>query len=388
MRVALVQNITVYDHRMVHIDNVARELTSRGHHVDVIINNSSQSIIMTSCPYKIISLPGETYSIFGQIRFVYNLYKLLRKEKYEIIHSKNPFSSVFPALLNKAHSKVIYDIRGLWIDFAVHAGYIPKQLKKILNHIDIFCMKKVHAVIAISQEMKKILAERGVDDSKIMVIVGAGVNTGTRSDVKDVKDYLDISGRIIGYVGTISRTRSSDQIIQAFSILRKQSHFDTHLVLVGPFSEGEEKYFRKLTNSMQLKNYISFTGFLPHELVLQLLTSFDVVIAYHEHDLPIYNVAVPTKILEYLAAGCAIVTTDQKMYQNVLTNNKDAILTAQNPQAFANGILSVLNNPEISRKLKTNALQTAQKYSIESIVDSIEYMYEKLLSLRVSPEFS
>ena len=388
MRVALVQNITVVDHRMVHIDNVARELTSRGHHVDVIVNNSSQRIMMTSCPYKIISIPGETYSIFGQIRFVYNLYKLLRKEKYEIIHSKNPFSSVFPALLNKAHSKVIYDIRGLWIDFAVHAGYIPKQLKRILNYIDILCMKKVHAVIAISQEMKKILVERGVDDSKILVIVGAGVNTRTRSDLKDVKDYLDISGRIIGYVGTISRSRSSDQIIQAFSILRKQSHFDTHLVLVGPFSDGEEKYFRKLTNSMQLTNYISFTGFLPHELVLQLLTSFDVVIAYHEHDLPIYNVAVPTKILEYLSAGCAIVTTDQKMYQNILTNNKDAILTTQNPHAFANGILSVLNNPEISQKLKTNALQTAQKYSIESIVDSIEYMYEKLLCLRVSPEDS
>ena len=84
MRVALVQNVTQFDHRMVHIDNVARELTVRGHHVDVIINNSSQSIKKTSCPYKIISIPGETYSIFGQIRFVYNLYKLLRKKQYEL----------------------------------------------------------------------------------------------------------------------------------------------------------------------------------------------------------------------------------------------------------------------------------------------------------------
>jgi glycosyltransferase involved in cell wall biosynthesis len=380
MRIALVQNITVFDHRMVHIDNVARELTARGHNVDVIINNSSQSTLKMVFPYKIIRIPGETYSIFGQIRFIYNLYQLLRKNKYEIIHSKNPFSSVFSALLIKAHSKIIYDIRGLWIDFAVHAGYIPQQLKRILNQIDTYCMKEVHAVIAISQEMKKILIERGVDGKKIKVIVGAGVNTLTQFDLKDVKEYLDISGTIIGYVGTISRTRSSDQIIQAFNILRKQSHLDTHLVFVGPFSEGEEKYFRTLTNRMQLKDCISFTGFLPHELVLKLLTSFDVVIAYHEQDLPIYNVAVPTKILEYLAAGCAIVTTDQKMYQNILTNDKDAILTAQNPHAFAKGILNILNNPKISQKLKTNALKTAKKYSIESIVDSIEIMYEKLLA--------
>ena len=93
MRVALVQNVTEFDHRMVHIDNVARELTARGHHVDVIINNSSQRITKSNSPYNIISIPGETYSIIGQIRFIYNLYKILRKNKYEIIHSKNPFSS-------------------------------------------------------------------------------------------------------------------------------------------------------------------------------------------------------------------------------------------------------------------------------------------------------
>jgi hypothetical protein len=70
----------------------------------------------------------------------------------------------------------------------------------------------------------------------------------------------------------------------------------------------------------------------------------------------------------------------------MLTHNEDAILTAQNPLSFANGILHVLNDPKICEKLKANALNTAQQYSIESVVDSIEYIYDKLLCPDMPPE--
>ena len=147
--------------------------------------------------------------------------------------------------------------------------------------------------------------------------------------------------------------------------------------MVGPFGQGEQNYFQMLVKKKHLENSIFLTGYWPHEQVLKFLPSFDVVVAYHEKNLPIYNVAVPTKILEYLAAGCKIVATNQKMYSNILTHKKDAYLTNQNPAAFAYGIKKVLDNHELSENLASNTYHTAKKFSIPKIVDEIEQIYNE-----------
>ena len=119
---------------MVHTNNIARELTTRGHQVDVIIQKSIKRID-DDLPYNIFEIPGETYSIAGQVNFCYNLWKLLQSKDYQIIHAKNPFSSILPALSLRSATKIIYDIRGLWIDFGANAGYISKFLVPIFNQI-------------------------------------------------------------------------------------------------------------------------------------------------------------------------------------------------------------------------------------------------------------
>ena len=151
MKIAIIQNVPINDHRMVHINGIARELSKRGYNVDIIIQESNDEPQFNEVPYNITYIPSDTYSILGQLKFIYGLFTLLKKRKYDIIHAKNPFSSILPALINKSEAKVIYDVRGLWIDFGVHAGNISNTVAYILKKIDMFCMKKADRVIAISR---------------------------------------------------------------------------------------------------------------------------------------------------------------------------------------------------------------------------------------------
>ena len=377
MLIGIVQNVSTTDHRMVHTNNIARELTTRGHQVDVIIQKSMKRI-NDDLPYNIFEIPGETYSIAGQVNFCYNLWKLLQKNNYQIIHAKNPFSSMLPALSLRSATKIVYDIRGLWIDFAANAGYISKFLVPIFNQIEKISMKKSDAVIAISNELKKILVQRGIEENKIKVILGDGVDVTAQRRKRDIRDDLRIEGKVIGYVGTISRSRFSNKIIEAFQLVSQQYHDKINLVMIGPFSKNEQKYFNKIVKQKNLENSIIFPGTIPHNEVLNYLPSFDVAVAYHETNLPIFNVAVPTKILEYLAAGCKIIATNQKMYANIITHGKDGYLTEQNPSAFAEGILKILKDTRISHKMSTNSVKTAEKYSIQHIVNEIEFLYESI----------
>lgn len=376
-KIAFVQNVPFSDHRMVHTDGVARELVKRGYCVDVVIQKSDHMPCIEDVPYNVVEVPGSTYSFIGQTLFMFRLYLLLRGKNYDIIHAKNPFSSVLPALMCKHGSRVIYDMRGLWIDFGVHAGDIPGFMAPLLWRIDLWCMKKADKVIAISHELKKELVKRDIDGRHVDVIVSDGVNYEMiqNLELQDIRDYLGIEGEVVGYVGTISSSRFSEKIIEAFKHVHDKVN-SAKLVMIGPCKEL--LYFSKLVDQFGLTDCVFFTGFLPHVLSLKYMKSFDVAVSYHESDLPFFNVAVPTKILEYLACGCSIVTTDQKMYLKILTNKIDGYLTSQDPQLFSEGIIYILKNKELAQILSINALKTAKKYSLKKILYQIEKTYKEI----------
>ena len=379
LKIALVQNVPVNDHRMVHTDGVARELLKRGYDIDVIIQESSEISQFSDLPYKVIYIPGGTYSIGGQLEFAYGLFKFLKKREYDIIHAKNPFSSVLPALLRRSGAKVVYDVRGLWIDFGVHSGDIPGIIAPFLRRVDMLCMRKADRVIAISNELKNVLVERGLDEGRVDVIVGDGVDLEKirNLDAKDIKEYLGIEGSVIGYVGGIGRSRYSERIIEAFKIVHEEIG-SAKLVMMGPCKEIE--YFKNLIRRLGLDEHVFFTGFIDsHDDIFKLIKSFDVVVSYHDRDLPCFNVMVPTKVLEYLATGSKIVATKHKSHNNILSHKKDSYLTEMNPKSFAEGIIYVLKDEELSNKISKNAYVTAEKYSFKTVTDKVEELYKRVL---------
>lgn len=385
-KVVIIQNVAVSDHRMVHTDGVGRELVGRGYDVEVVVQDSGGKCQFEDPPYELICLPGDTYSMSGQLVFARNLFGLLRKREYDIIHGKNPFSSVLPGLLLRkvgGRARMVYDVRGLWVDFGVHAGRIPKAVASWLWRLDRFCMNRVDRVIAISYELRDVLVGRGVRGEKVEVVVGDGVDLlkAREAKVKDVRDVFGFDGKVVGYVGSIGRARCSERIIESFGIVKEQADFDVSLVMIGPFSDSfEAEYFESLVRKNGLEGSVFFTGYVPHDEVLGYMKSFDVAVSYHEGDLPFYNVAVPTKILEYMATGRSIVATDHKMYRNLLTHGKDAYLTEQKSKTFAEGILYLLEDEEFSKRISKNAQITAEKYSFEKVTDEVEEVYESLLS--------
>jgi len=381
---------------MIHTDGIARELVKRGFDVEVIIQDSPRESQFKEHPYKLTELPGSTYSIYGQINFAHNLFKLLKKKDFNIIHGKNPFTSVLPSLFwrkTKGEPNVVYDIRGLWVDFGVFSGFLRghKLLTvPILEKIDITSMKMADKVIAISDELKETLVEKGVNENLVKVIVGDGVNLEkARNAVKmNIHKFLGVKGKIIGYVGGIAKARSSQKLIDCFEIVKKRSKEDVSFVLIGPYGEERKrakkysKFFRELIHRKSLDKSVFLTGFVPHDEIFSYMKSFDVAISYHEGDFKFYDVAVPTKVLEYMATGIPIVATNHKMYKKVLTHRKNAYLTVQNPEAFAEGILHLLENPLLSKRLVKNALTSVKDYSFQKVAEEIEAVYEGVLEYK------
>lgn len=373
MKVCIIQNVTLNDHRSVYSHNVACELVRRGMDVDVVLQKTEEELQYKERPYNLLQIPGGTYSIPGQLQFIVHSLRILKENRYDIVHAKNPFSSLFSAVLLKnmgrIPSRVIYDVRGLWIDFGVMSGKIPPYLGRSLWRVEAGLMERCDHVVAISPTLKKVLQERGVKND-IAVVFGDGV------DIKRI-EKIGAAGKekgkgnvkTVGYLGTISVARQSEKIIEAFKKLRMD---DAQLVMVGPV--GEPHLFETLARG----HNIVLTGFMPQEKAFALVKSWDVVVSYHDVDLPVYNVAVPTKVFEYMACGVPIVATDHQMYRNVL-DERTAVLTAQNPEDFARGIEFVLENHERAREMAERARSEVEKYSIEKVTEQVMEVYSNSL---------
>ena len=371
MRIAVIQNVPLSDHRMVHTKGLAKELSSRGHEVEIIYQGSNHQ---ESGEFKLTPLEGEVYSIKGQISFIKNILKYLRNTEYDILHCKNPFSSVIPCLFSRSYNsktKIIYDMRGLWVDFGVYSKKIPRCMRRPLNFVDFQAMKRCDKIVSISNELKEILVNRGINEDRIKVIAGDGVDILTSKRMKTREE-------VIGYVGSISKSRGSDKILESFRHLTELYDKEIRLVMVGPVDETDKDFFYNYINNYGLVDRISFTGQVPHKEALELMNGFKVAVSYHEGDFPFFNVAVPTKILEYMAAGCCIVTTDHKMYRNML-KSEEAIFTKQNVVDFAGGLKKALEDNELNRSLRKNAKKGAYRFSFSKIADQYEDVYESIM---------
>ncbi len=380
MRVAFIQNVPIHDHRMVHTDGVARELVKMGHEVDVYLQQSDHPNQFHDPPYELNYIEGKTYSVKGQIEFCRRLGKQLETNHYDVFHTKNPFSSILPILLKgkNRETKIIYDIRGLWVDFGVHRGSFHPALGYLLNKVDIYCMNHADAVIAISEELKRILSERGVRQEKVEVIVGDGAKTYTDRRVPEEVEELRKDGPLIGYVGSISVHRCSQQIIESFKYIVDGRRHDARLLMIGPVDSSEQEYFSKLVEDLGLKDRVRFLWFDSHDDAVAAIKAFDVAVAYHEGDHDFFNVSVPTKVQEYMAAGRPIVTTNQRMYRNLLDHGKNGYMTEQNPESFAKGILQVLDNDVLRDSIAREAHRAAEEYSFRRVAEKVESLYMRI----------
>jgi glycosyltransferase involved in cell wall biosynthesis len=87
---------------------------------------------------------------------------------------------------------------------------------------------------------------------------------------------------------------------------------------------------------------------------------------------------VPLKIYSYLHAGKPIVATNINAHTQVLTSDT-AILVEPNKDAFADGILKVLGDPQLAQGLGENAHRLAQdKFNYQNYMLKVNKIYKTL----------
>jgi glycosyltransferase involved in cell wall biosynthesis len=159
--------------------------------------------------------------------------------------------------------------------------------------------------------------------------------------------------------------------LRAFSIVKRV--FPTaKLTLAGSGPEGEA--LEGLACRLGVADVVTFTGRLDNEGMAAVYRSADVMIN------PSLADNMPISVLEALASGIPVVSTNVGGVPHLVEHEKTALLVpAQDPEAMAEAVLSLLNNPLKTKRMINAGLESVQQYTWPKVRDSLFRVYGNVL---------
>ncbi|WP_411334062.1 glycosyltransferase family 4 protein [Metabacillus indicus] len=164
---------------------------------------------------------------------------------------------------------------------------------------------------------------------------------------------------IVTFVGRIVEEKGVMELVKAFKLIEDSN---IKLMVIGSSwfaSEYKTEFVKKLeAEAKDIESKIKFTGYIPHENLANTLQISDTVV------LPsIWNEPFGLTIIESMALGKLVITTNRGGIPEIFKGNDGVLLTAENiVSEIAEKVVYYFNNPIERTELERNAIETVNSY--------------------------
>jgi glycosyltransferase involved in cell wall biosynthesis len=173
---------------------------------------------------------------------------------------------------------------------------------------------------------------------------------------------------IILYTGTMEAYQGIDLLLEsAKHVLKQYEH--VRYVLVGG-NPQQIQQMKDLAALLGIEKITHFLGQRPVEDMPVFMQSADILVSPRKD-----GKNTPLKIYSYLKSGKPIVATNILTHTQVL-NDEVAMLTDNNPEAFAKGTVKLMKDTQLRQRLAANALHLSEeKYSYDTYLEKTAQIY-------------
>jgi len=370
--------------------NSLSKLTQEVHAMTYISNKNFSDIIF----HPIIKKKQNFLQVlFFRINYLINLIRIMSKYHFDVLYTRNGSIGIIGALMRGMRgSKLILELNGLisedWkLEKANRNISIFNKLKmKFWDYIEILAAKKADAVISVSQGIKDILVEKGVDRNKIFVVPnGANVNLFKPIDelektIKYLRQLYGINKNdyVIVFVGNFEPHHGIEYLIKSAPLILREFP-NTKFLIVGDGPIKNELV--NLVDKLNLSDEIIFTGRIDYEKIPFYINLASVCVAPFIRARNEKIGLSPLKIYEYLACGKPVIASDIKGAGDLLRHSNAGIaVKPEDPVELANAIIKLLKDEELRRQMGENGRKVVvNNYSWDHTAKKTIEVFEKIL---------
>jgi glycosyltransferase involved in cell wall biosynthesis len=210
----------------------------------------------------------------------------------------------------------------------------------------------------------------GVDLSRIPYRAGEGPAPGARPTLL--------------YLGTLVKARHLDFLIRVVALVQRDIP-DVSLLIVG---DGDDPSDRGLLEAEAercgVTHAITFTGFLPMAEAWRIVAESHVCVS-PIYPSPVLNEGSPTKLIEYMAMGKAVVANDHPEQRQVISESGAGLCVPWEEEAFAAAAVRLLKSPAMAAAMG----ERGRRY-VERCRDyrTIAYQLDEALRLKLTDRWA
>lgn len=300
-------------------------------------------------------------------------WRVLLSRGFDVIHACNPPDTIFlvGGFFKLFGKKFIFDHHDINPEL-YEAKFGRRDLfYKLLVALERWTFRTADVSIATNESYKRIAIERGGKRPERVFVVRSGPDLRRLKIIPPVPELKKGRRYLVGYVGTMGKQEGIDYLLRAAQhIVRDLKRTDIHFGLVGGGTELEE--MKTYAQSLGVGEYVTFTGRVPDQQMLEMLNTADVCVnpdvANEMNDKSTMN-----KIMEYMALGKPIVQFD--LTEGRYSAREASLYAEKNDERdLARKILQLLDDPGLRTKMG--------RFGRSRVESELEWKYEvpKLLA--------
>jgi glycosyltransferase involved in cell wall biosynthesis len=306
---------------------------------------------------------------FGELRAILNIYRLFKQIKPDLSYMVSIKAVIYGGLISRILKvpSVLITISGLgyvFISKTLKAKFFQKIALSLYKIV--FKHKNIKVIFQNPDDKSYFLSLNLLDKSKALLIKGVGVDLE-----KFYPEKNEPEGKIcVSMVSRLLRDKGVREFIEAAKIIKSQNH-NIIMQLVGDIDPQNPA---SLTQS-ELENLIA------EEVVIWKGYSDDIANIYrksHIACLPSYREGLPKSLMEALACGLPIITTDVPGCREIICEEIDGvgingiIVPVQNGEAIAEAIIKLANQPVLRQSMRASSRIIAEnEYDVHKITAEI-----------------
>jgi glycosyltransferase involved in cell wall biosynthesis len=245
-------------------------LAEAGAQVSIISSDdelSNNLQMIEGCEYHSLSIAREI-SFFADLLTLFRLWKLFRREQFEIVHSTTPKAGLLCAIAGKLAGVpvCVHTYTGQpWVTMKGIKKALVKYSDKLMALLNTCCYTD-------SFSQRDFLIQNKIANLEYLKVIGSGslagvdtgrfsVNNNSDESKEQLKKSLNIdpSTKVLLFVGRVTREKGVFELIDAVHLLLKASH-NVVLLIVGPFELYNEEEIRHHAQK-HCGNKVIFAGF-------------------------------------------------------------------------------------------------------------------------------
>ncbi|PKH04233.1 hypothetical protein CXF72_01805 [Psychromonas sp. MB-3u-54] len=280
--------------------------------------------------------------------------------------------------------KSVYEVRGLWeiTRMSRQPDWEGSEHFNMIRRLETEAAMNADAVLTITHALKDEMVARGVNENKITV-VSNGVHVDRfvpKARVAELEQELGYQDKIvIGFIGSVVSYEGLEHLVQATSLLKERGLDNFVVMIVGDGAVLDN--IKALVNDLNVADYFTFTGRVPHEVVEDYYSLVDIA-PFPRIGVPVCEMVSPLKPFEAMSMGKAVISSNVAALTEIVNDGVTGLtFEKDNAISFANTLQKLIDDPALRKELGDNARNwvVAEK-DWSMLANKISRVYERLIN--------